>query len=86
MSEIETKLNNLSKPPFSSEDNNDFLRPYVNLPNHSNSLVNGSKILNDHNDNFGIQIQGEFVISLSHMFIMPLYKSLKILKTGLNDW
>ena len=54
------KLSKISKPPSSSEDSNDFLRPYANLPNNQNLLVNGGKNLNDQNENIGLQIQGNF--------------------------
>ena len=68
MAEIESKLSKLSKPPSSSEDSNDFLRPYVNLPNHPNSLVNGSRTLHDKNGDGGIQIQGKFIRFLQTTF------------------
>merc|ERR1712136_456700 len=58
LNEIELKLNKISKPPSSTEDSNDFVRPYANLSNYSNSLVNGDKNLNDQIDNIGLQIQG----------------------------
>ena len=61
MNEIEFKLNKISKPPSSSEDNNDFARPNANLSNYSNSLVNGDKNLNDQIDNIGLQIQGNIL-------------------------
>ena len=61
MNEIELKLNKISKPPSSTEDSNDFVRPYANLSNYSNSLVNGDKNLNDQIDNIGLQIQGNFL-------------------------
>ena len=55
MNEIELKLNKISKPPSSTEDSNDFVRPYANLSNYSNSLVNGDKNMNAQIDNIGLQ-------------------------------